>query len=977
MVRKKVLTDTFASLKIMSFNSRSLCNKTVGVCEFLTSNECDVCFVTESWIKMKDTGRIAEIKDLGYQILFKPRKGKRGGGVCVLFKEGIDIEKCKIDKSYKTFEILEVVMKSASGLCRASTFYRTGKMSVKDRTDFINELDDYLICLTQKKGQKILLGDFNIHVENNDLDTHALYSITESFGFSQLINTPTHQDGGMLDLVFIQNQSAYYEMAIDTLVVHDLEFSLTSDHCFIEFSIPFTKDIAKPTTIDLSYRDYANVNIHCFCRDVEDILKLDSQPDFFSLGADSAAEAFNDAICTVIEKHAPMKNVTVRKKKNRFTNNEILSLRRQRRKFERRYRKYGSIHDKTQFTKLKHDVEKLVKSTRNKYYKGKLSDFKGNKKETFKVFNELLGNDTKSPLPCHENESQLCNDFEKFFSDKICNIRNNVQYEANNIQSAEMTNSVQSDSVFSEFSPMTDDQINKIVHDLSNKYCNLDPLSTDLFKKCLPYLLPYLKYIINTSLSEGIFPSCYKKALVRPSLKNSSLDKDALKNYRPISNICFFSKVIERCVLEQLTDHLESNDCLGEFQSAYRKHHSCETAITKVSDDILCSLDDNQCSFLLFLDLSAAFDTVDHSILLSRLMKAHNICGVPLSWFQSYLTQRSYSVKIGKCVSNGILLLFGVPQGSILGPILFILYISEIENIAKQFGFKIHIYADDTQLYISFKRTYIYDAISDIEHCLRHIKKWMSANFLKLNEDKTKCLLISPTNYSTYILSNLCISFSGSVITPSLDCVNLGVTFDNEMSMHTYINSIVSKGYYHLGKFWNVADKLTVELKLTLITSYILPLIDYCNVTFLAASKMFVDKLQKLLNSAVRFIFNLSGKRRRLSITPYLKKVHVLPVKYRMKYKISLLVYKCFNDLAPVYIKDLIKPRLTYAHMRSDNDLYTLQTFVPNTHYGESSFSYIAPVEWNSLPQDIRLCPTIESFKKQLKSFYYIKCFGN
>ena len=356
-------------------------------------------------------------------------------------------------------------------------------------------------------------------------------------------------------------------------------------------------------------------------------------------------------------------------------------------------------------------------------------------------------------------------------------------------------------------------------------------------------------------------------------------------------------------------------------------------------------------------------------------MKSHNINGIPLVWIQSYLSNRSYSVKIGKTISNGILLLFGVPQGSILGPLLFILYISEIEDIARQFGFKIHIYADDTQLYISFKRCYIFEAITDIEHCLRYIKNWMSANFLKLNEDKTKYLLISPNDYSSDILSNLCISFSGSVISPSLDCVNLGVTFDCEMSMHAYINSIVSKGYFHLGNFWNVADKLTVQLKLTLITSYILPLIDYCNVTFLAASKLFMHKLQKLLNSAVRFIFNLTGKRRRLSITPYLKKLHVLPVQYRVKYKISLLVYKCFHDLAPVYIKDLIKPKITYAHLRSDKDFYTLQTFVPNNKYGESSFSYIAPVEWNGLPQYIRLCPTIESFKKQLKSFYFSKCF--
>ena len=148
----------------------------------------------------------------------------------------------------------------------------------------------------------------------------------------------------------------------------------------------------------------------------------------------------------------------------------------------------------------------------------------------------------------------------------------------------------------------------------------------------------------------------------------------------------------------------------------------------------------------------------------------------------------------------------------------------------------------------------------------------------------------------------LCVSFSGNIITPSLDAVNLGVTFDSAMSMAPYINSIVSRGYWQLSNFWKTADKLTYELKLQLVTSYILPLIDYCNITFIAASKSNLNKLQKLLNSAIRFIFNMTGRRYRHSVTPYLKKAHILPVEFRVKYKVALTVYKCFNDLAPTYL---------------------------------------------------------------------------
>ena len=153
-------------MKIMTFNARSLCNKTVGVTEFLKQNDCDICFITEAWLKIKDTSIVAELRDFGYDVIFQPRKCKRGGGVCVLFRSGIDVKKCTTNGvKHSTFELLEVVIKSNNDLFRVSTFYRTGKMSVKGRELFETELDQYLLSLVQKKGDKLLCGDFNIHVQ--------------------------------------------------------------------------------------------------------------------------------------------------------------------------------------------------------------------------------------------------------------------------------------------------------------------------------------------------------------------------------------------------------------------------------------------------------------------------------------------------------------------------------------------------------------------------------------------------------------------------------------------------------------------------------------------------------------------------------------------------------------------------------------------------------------------------------------------
>ena len=296
------------------------------------------------------------------------------------------------------------------------------------------------------------------------------------------------------------------------------------------------------------------------------------------------------------------------------------------------------------------------------------------------------------------------------------------------------------------------------------------------------------------------------------------------------------------------------------------------------------------------LDLSAAFDTVNHTVLLERLEKTFHIKGDVLQWFGSYLHDRSFQVKIRCSVSNGVITFYGVPQGSILGPILFLLYISEIEQIAKLYGLDLHMFADDMQLYLSFQRSDTFNNISNIEQCLRHIKLWMSCNFLKINENKTQLLVISPKNSPCSIFTDLCISFGGNIIIPSITATNLGVTLDSSMSMCSYINSITSKGYYYMHNFYKVADKLTFDLKVQLVTTYILPLLDYNNILLVSATKQYRYKLQKLLNNAVRFVFNLNDKKkRRKSISPYLKKLHILPIESRIIYKLCLSVYKSFH----------------------------------------------------------------------------------
>ena len=208
--------------------------------------------------------------------------------------------------------------------------------------------------------------------------------------------------------------------------------------------------------------------------------------------------------------------------------------------------------------------------------------------------------------------------------------------------------------------------------------------------------------LVNLSLQSGEFCSSLKKAYVTPLLKKADLDPDVFKNFRPVSNLSFLSKLIERIVAFQVSAHLKLNGLMEAFQSAYRSLHSTETALLRVQNDLLRAVDESGAAILVLLDLSAAFDTIDHSVLLRALEHQFGFTGRVLTWFASYLCGRVQAIKIGQAISQFIELTFGVPQGSVLGPVLFTLYTSSLGPIIRRHGLCYHLYADDTQLYIAF-----------------------------------------------------------------------------------------------------------------------------------------------------------------------------------------------------------------------------------------------------------------------------------
>ncbi len=387
----------------------------------------------------------------------------------------------------------------------------------------------------------------------------------------------------------------------------------------------------------------------------------------------------------------------------------------------------------------------------------------------------------------------------------------------------------------------------------------------------------------------------------------------------------------------------------------------------RVVNDLKINSDKGKVSILVLLNLSAAFDTVDHTILLHRLEHCIGLRGTALKWFSSYLINRSFSVSVGDYKSDHVTYSSGVPQGSILGRLLFNLYMLPLGAIIRQHNISYHSYADDTQLYVSVSVNHL-SPLEDLVQCIGDVQHWMTDNFLQLNDDKTEILLVGPKALRQQVLS-LLFPFS---VKPSEHIRNLGVIFDGDLNFQKHISCISKTAFYHLRNISKVRSLLSVSDSERLVHAFISSRLDYCNALFPGLTNQALNKLQLIQNAAARI---LTKTNRYEHITPVLKSLHWLLVKYRIDFKILLVVFKSLNGAAPPYVSDMLTQYIPDRHLRSScKSLLN----IPRIHSksAQGAFSYYGPTLWNSLPMELRSSPTISSFKCNLKTHLFSQAFN-
>ena len=740
----------------------------------------------------------------------------------------------------------------------------------------------------------------------------------------------------------------------------------------------------KKTTIKskkIAVRNFHLLNIQNFCKDIHKS-KLSDMPFLCSQTSTDSMHLYNSTLSALLDHHCPLIEKTYKEKhsKSKWFNNSLQKLKQLKRQAERKFKKHQNAINKSIFNSARNKYNFELKQSRINFYKSSIVTCKKDPKTLYKTLNKLTGNVKEKIFPSCESANVVSEKMSSFYVDRIDNIRKEIMittsstsstntkriiFQSQNKQNLDFT-------TFKKFNEIDIIKLKPLLLSMKNKHCQLDQLPTTLVKQCFTSLAPIIVHIINTSFRENSVPNKLKHALVTPIVKDKNGNIDDFKNYRPVSNLPFISKVLEKVAYCQINHHIESNKMHSKFQSAYRAYHSCETAMIKIVNDIQRSIHNNNAVALILLDSSAAFDTVDHDILLKKLSNTFLIKDKALEWIKSYLKNRTFSVRVNENVSQPKLLKYGVPQGSLLGPLFYILYTQELDNIISDHGLQGHMYADDCQIYIAFNTQSATQAEHKIEACLSNIKEWMNHNFLKLNPNKTNFIILnSKRNISN--MPSISLKFNSCNVPPIDSVVSLGVNISNTLDFNKFISRKVQICSFHLRNLSHVKQSLPIETRIILVTNLILSNLDYCNALLIRATNKDIKPLQRVMNKAIRFIFNL---RKRDHISQFSAKAHFLPIFYRIRFKICLMAFKIVNGMSPDYLAD------------------DVEMFQPTTkinlrdHYGRDEFMFKFPpfnenntllsqliLNWNALPYNIRTVESLEKFKVRLKTYFYRKAY--
>ena len=835
----------------------------------------------------------------------------------------------------KIFESLFIDVKFKNKTITFGCIYRAPCNDIISHSSFLDILNNTLKCI--KKRDCFLLGDFNYNIL--DCEKPQITDFVDQMfrnGFAPLINKPTRiskNNATLLDHIW---SNSLVSMKINCGVL---------THCISDhLPVIMCTSISKISHQNVQQcRHFTDKNVYLFSKalsesDITPIL-CDSDPN-------SSYQKLQKLYMNKFENFFPLTKISCKKTNNQWFDSDLHILLNKKEKLCKRYINNKNPQTRQAFTQARNLYFSTVKTKKQEYYNLKFNNCKKDIKSTWKLINSIIGKKHKSNCRSLNIDGKIVHDplkianyFNKHFADVPNELVKSLPPKKKHF--SEYLKSSTCQSMFTW--PTCPQELACILKNSKNKLsAGPDHIPTKVLKSSPHNILLALSHVFNLSMSKGEFIDCFKLATVCPVFKKG--DSNNINNYRPVSLLSNISKLLEKVMYNRLYSFLEKQNFFYNYQFGFRKNHSTTHAISILVEKISQSFSCKKATLGIFLDLSKAFDTIDHTILLSKL-NHYGIRGNTLKWFTSYLTGRTQQVKYTGILSTTTLeVTSGVPQGSNLGPLLFLIYVNDFKNCLNDSDSL--MFADDTSIFLQNKD--IKELFDAGNKELQLVDQWLISNRLSVNVSKTKYILFK-TVQSKLITKKQTLTLRQNEI-EQVKCIKfLGVYMQEHLSWSRHINHLISKLRSVLRTVIKVKSLLNKRSLLLLYHSLINSQLSYCILNWCFGNKTLVKRLQGLCYKYVKLFFNFNSSS---TVCDVMKENKLLTIDQLLAKELIVFMFKQKNGKNPSAFKDVFTKNESKYNTRNKS------IFIPKKCFStvcQQAISHRGPAYWNCIPFDLKI----------------------
>ena len=930
-------------IRISHLNAVSVPKHRDEIFKIVSETQMDIICVSETNIKKTTPPETYAM--CGYNLFRYDRNYTTKGGVGIYVKDTLKAKKIHVTYNKPQPELCFIEVEVRNNKLLVGVIYKPPK---EDYTLF-GDIAEILAFFTTKYQHVILCGDLNIdQLKSETIEyKYLLKTIIEPLSLTQLVKEPTRitkKTSTLLDLILVNSPKNVKCSGV-------VDIPGISDHSMVYAAYAMKKPKWKP--IIIKRRDFRKFSEVEFRRDMENA----SWGNIYALeesDVNNQTTVVENIFIDIINKHAPYREIKVKKPVTpAYMTDEIVRMMDKRDMYKNKFNQYKSTSLHDTFIELKNKVNYMIRKAKKKDFEEKINSKIKNSKKFHRALKDncIVTSKIRGQEECNIDPDILNKNFVLHNNAEVNSILLDEQIRKINLHTTTQC---------FEFKEVSELEVKKVARSLKSNATGIDDISAFFIKESIEYSVHAITEIINASLKFNIFPTRWKRALIKPIPKCSEPKESS--DYRPISLLAALSKILEKIVAKQMKEHLEENELLDEHQSAYKAHHSTTTALIDILDNINEAFDKAEITVLTLLDYSKAFDCANHKLILAKLKKL-GFKNSALEWINSYLTDRSQQVVTSRGISKWAVIKNGVPQGSVLGPLLFTVLIHDLKEAIRHCAH--HLYADDTQLYISGKVKDINKLVLSMNEDLEATAKFSDNNFLKLNSKKSMYIILgSARNINKLSKEEVPpIRIGKNFIERKTIVRNLGVIFDENLNFESHMNTLIRNAYYRLKQAYRFKNFLSMESKVKIAESYILANFNYCDILFLNISNQLKRKIQNFQNTCVRFIF---GLKKYDHISEKFKSLNILNMENRRKLHSLTTMHKIINNLAPTYLSKRIRI-ISSVHSHNTRGNGNLISKRAKNNYGQNSFFNVTAREYNMAREELKFKKNISCCTLKMK----------